>query len=149
MHIHIHTILHYVRHLGGLRLVGTLLLMLLVGLLQFASPEPATAPRPARTDNGHIATERFLYGITGSMRSESAPRDVRGTSVPAASGAAPALSVTDPTDPIPPVALYTEGHISVFSRLRPGLFRVPRMNRTPKPKSVYRNVARAPGISFS
>jgi hypothetical protein len=41
--------------------------------------------------------------------------------------------------------MNTKAHTGVFYRLEAGIVMVPRMNRTPKPKSVYRSSARSPG----
>ncbi len=120
--MHIHLFIHYVRLLGSTRFLGTMLLMLLFSLLQLDIAKTALAMPTAKANQEHIATGFFHHGGTVSTRGES------------------------PTPSDPPVALNKNTYTNVFSRLKPGIIMVPRMNRTPKPKSVYRLLARAPGI---
>ena len=126
MHIHIHLLIHYVRHarlLGGyMRYLSTLLLMLLFSLLQFVVAEPASALLTAKASHGPVTADLFYHTSTANADGEC-----RMVLVPSA-------------------ALEDDAYINVFSRLKPGIVMVPRMNRTPKPKSVYRIFARAPGI---
>ena len=124
MHFHIHVLIHYLRHarlLGGyLRYLGTLLLVLLSGLFQFVIAEPAPALLTAKANDGSAAG---LFYHTSTANADGECRMV----------------------PVPSAALEDDTYRNVFSRLKSGIVMVPRMNRTPKPKSVYRIFARAPG----
>ncbi|HUJ18212.1 MAG TPA: hypothetical protein VL197_09510 [Nitrospirota bacterium] len=122
--------------MGSTRFLGTTLLMLLFSLLQLVSAKPAPAMLEAKDDR-HITIDFSFYGSMVSIRGESDPdTDTKYRGL-------------DRTDPLPPVAINKDTHTSVFYRLKPGIFLVPRMNRTPKPKSVYRLFARAPGEGIS
>ncbi len=127
MHIHIYSLIHYVRHarlLGtSLRFLGMMLLMLLISLYQLVSAKPASAMP---------ATEE-IRRFTLCLSYHDGAANIRGRSGPV-------------TDPVPPDALNENTCTSAFQRLKPRIFVVPRMNRTPKPKSVYRCFTRAPGI---
>ncbi len=133
MHIHIHLLIHYARLLGGnMRALGTMLLMLLFSLLQLVSAKPASAALTAE-ENRHY-TIGFRNEGAVSMRAESDPATglrYRGA------------DRTAPTD-----AMNTSNCTSVFYRLKPRIAMVPRMNRVPRPKSVYRSFARAPGADL-
>ncbi len=130
MHIHLHALIHYARLLGNVRFLGTMLLMLLIGAFQLDGMETASAMHAAKANHN----SRML-----SLQGDS-PVPIDGWS-----SGGPAVSKPAGTDPISPVALNTNAHASVFYRLKPGIFMIPRMNRTPKPKSVYRLFVRAPG----
>jgi len=130
MHIHIHTLVHYARLLGNMRFLGTMLLMLLIGQLQPDSTKTASAMGMARATH-HDRSVSMPEG-------PSVPGDWRDTGVPSAGKSAEA-------GPVPPDAMNTNAHPSVFHRPETGIVMVPRMNRTPKPKSVYRSSARSPG----
>jgi hypothetical protein len=127
MHIHIYSLIHYVRHarlLGSsLRYVGMMLFMLLISLLQLASAKPASATLAAEENR------RFAIGFSY----HDSASNIRGRS-------------GSITDPVPPDALNKNTYTSVFNRLKPRIVMIPRMNRTPKPKSVYRCFTRAPGM---
>jgi len=120
MHIHIHALIHYIRHarLFGsyLRFLGALLFMLLFSLLQLVSAKPTS-----------VAVTAGEFSFDGSAA------NFRGNDDPAA-------------DPIFPDVMPTQVQANVFHRLQPGIVMIPRMNRTPKPKSVYRYFTRAPGL---
>ncbi len=136
MHIHIHSLIYYVRHarqLGSsMRFLGAMLLMLLLGLLQFASARPASSVLTAK-DNHQFSINSFRRDSTVS---------IRGMSDPAMD---PRCRRVDRTDPPPPDAINKNSYTSLFYQLKPGIVMVPRMNRTPKPKSIYRCFTRAPG----
>ena len=140
MHIHIHALIHYARHVrllgSNLRFLGALLLMLLFGLLQLVTAKPASAVLEEEQKH-HITIDFFCHGSTVSIRGES----VLATN--------PRYCGLHRTDPVPPDAINKNTHTSVFNRLLPGIVMIPRMNRTPKPKSVYRLFARAPGVGIS
>jgi hypothetical protein len=136
MHIHIHALVHYARLLGSMRFLGTMLLMLLFNLLQLDSAKPASA-MPTTKDNHHTTIDCFYHGSTVSIRGESDP------------ATDPGYRREDRMGSAFPDAINTNAHSSVFYRLMPGIVMIPRMNRTPKPKSVYRLFARAPGEGIS
>ncbi len=115
--------MHFIRLLGTMRFFGTMLLMLLISQLQFDGEKTALAGGMAKA---HHQVARV---------------------VPAASAALAGLA--DRTDPVPPAAVIPGAHTSVFHRLKPEIFMIPRMNRTPKPKSVHRTFARSPGAQIS
>jgi hypothetical protein len=131
MHIHIHALIHYARLLGNIRFLGTMLLMLVISMLQLDTTK--TASLTGMTKAAH-------HDRTVRIPGDSSVRGYgRGAGVPSVWKSAE-------TDPVPPAAINKNAHTSVFHRLEAGLVMVPRMNRTPKPKSVYRNFARAPGL---
>jgi hypothetical protein len=131
MHIHIHVLVQYARLVGNMRFLGTMLLMLLIGLLQLDSTRKASVIRMANA---------IYHDHTVSRGGDSSvPGDWRDARVPAVWKSAE-------TDPVPPVEMNKKAHTSVFYRLEAGIVLVPRMNRTPKPKSVYRSFARSPGL---
>jgi hypothetical protein len=107
--------------------------MLLFSLLQLVIAEPVSAMLTAK-ENHHFTIDFFRHDSTVSIRGRSDP------------AMDPGYSRVDRTDPVPPDAINKNTYASVFSRLKPGIVMIPRMNRTPKPKSVYRLFARAPGI---
>ncbi len=111
--------MHFIRLLGSMRFLGTMLLMLWVSQFQLDGGKTAAA---AGMDKAHQLAVR---------------------AVPAASAALEGFA--DRTDPAPPAAVMSSVHTSVFHRLKPGIVMVPRMNRVPKPKSVHRSFARSPG----
>ncbi len=115
-----------------MRFLGAMLLMLLLGLLQLVSARPASSLLTAKED--HRATIDFFCHVSAV--------NILGTFDPAMD---PRFCGQDRTDPGPPDAMNENTYASVFHRLKPGIVLVPRMNRTPKPKSVYRFFARAPG----
>ncbi len=128
MHIHIHTLIHFARLLGSMRFVGTMVLMLFFSQIQLVSISSAQAMPAAK--EGRLDCGADLQ------------RDLSSPDVPKA-------AKSPGTDRIPPAALYTNAHRSVYYRLKPGIVMIPRMNRTPKPKSVYRLFVRAPGEGIS
>ncbi len=107
---------------SSLRYLGMLLLMLLISLFQLVSAKPASATLAAEESC------RFTLGFSY----HDGVLNIRGRTGPFA-------------DPISPDALNKNTYSSVFHRLKPRIVMIPRMNRTPKPKSVYRCVTRAPG----
>ncbi len=150
MHIHIHALIHFVRllhyarlahytrlahyaRLSSMRFFGSMLLMLMFSMLQFVDVSPASAAQREK-ESRYSATEFFSCigqaGLWGEFDPAGDPRygGVKGTA------------------PVPPDAVETKAQTSVFYRLKPRIVMVPRMNRTPKPKSVYRYFTRAPGI---
>jgi hypothetical protein len=128
MHIHIYSLIHYARHarmLGSsLRFIGMMLLMLLISLLTIGNAKPASKSLETEDIRGH--TFGLSYHDCGSK-------------ICGRSGSV--------TDPVSPDVLTEKPYTSIYYRLKPGIIMVPRMNRTPKPKSVYRSFARAPGIA--
>ncbi len=136
MHIHIHLLIHYARHarlLGGnMRALGTMLLMLLFSLLQLVSAKPASAALTAEENRPYTIGFRNEGAVSMSAESDLTPGlRYRGA------------DRTAPTD-----AMNTSSCTSVFYRLKPRIVMVPRMNRVPRPKSVYRSFARAPGADL-
>jgi hypothetical protein len=131
MHIHIHMLIHSIRHARLMgwnpRFFGTMLFMLLFSMFSLATAEPSSA----LTAGGE--SHRCAVGISCSDSIVSL----------AAPGAA--SREVDRADPQQPHALDTTAHAGVYSRLKPRIVMIPRMNRVPKPKSVYRLFARAPG----
>ena len=131
MHIHIHLLIHSIRHarlMGwNLRFFGTMLLMLLFSMLSLVTAEPSSA----LTAGGE--RHRCTVGISCSD-------SIVSLATPGA-----ASREVDRADPRQPHALDTNVHAGVYSRLNPRIVMIPRMNRVPKPKSVYRLFARAPG----
>jgi hypothetical protein len=127
MHIHIHSLIFYARHarlLGGyMRFLGMTLFMLLFSLFQLVGIKPASAMVSAK-ENHSLTIGAFCRDSTVSRCGRSDPA----------------------TDPAGPDAINKNDYTSVYHRLKPGIVMVPRMNRTPKPKSVYRCFTRAPGI---
>ena len=152
MHIHIHALIHYLRllhyarlahytrlahyaRLSSMRFLGTMLLMLLFSMLQFVGVNPASAAQ--RAQETRFSATDFLRSIgqTGMWGEFDLPAD-------------PRYGGVNGTEPPPPVAIVTKAQTSVFSRLKPRIVMIPRMNRTPKPKSVYRLFTRAPGSNI-
>jgi hypothetical protein len=131
MHIHIHMLIHSIRHarlMGwNLRFFGSMLLMLLFSMLSLATAEPSSA----LTTVGE--SHRCAVGIS---RSDGI------VSLTAAGAASRELNRANPRQLH---VLNTNAHTGVYSRLKPRIVMRPRMNRVPKPKSVYRLFARAPG----
>ncbi len=129
MHIHIHSLIHYARHarlLGSsFRFFSMMLIMLLISLLQLANAKPAS--------NTLAAEEIHRYTIGISCHDGAA-------NIRCKSGVA--------FDPVSPDVLSGNTYTGVYHRLKPGIVMVPRMNRTPKPKSVYRCFTRAPGMDI-
>ncbi len=124
MHIHhLHALMHFIRLLGTMRLFGTVLLMLWISQIQFDGGKTALAGGMAKAQQQAVLV------------------------APAASSALAGLA--DRADPVPPPAVIPSAHTSVFHRLMPEIFMIPRMNRTPKPKSVHRTFARSPGAQIS
>ncbi len=127
-HFHIHALIHYIRHarmIGSyLRFTGMMLLTLVLGLLQFDSFGAVSLAS---------AKERESRCFTACSVGHDAATTQRTTADPA-------------KHPVSPHALHQSTYSGVFHRLRPRIMMIPRMNRTPKPKSVYRNFARAPGV---
>ncbi len=110
---------------GYLRWLGIMLFTLLLGLFQVDGFGAVSAAKESQ-DRCFIACS-VRYNATAS---------VNGTSGHA-------------TQRVCPHALPQNTHTGVFHRLKPRIVMIPRMNRTPKPKSVYRCFARAPGeLSF-
>jgi hypothetical protein len=131
MHISIHMLFHFIRHsrlMGwNMRFFGTMLLMLVLGMLQLVTTAPAFAMVGAK-DSPRCSISTFSgYSIIS----------------PIAPGAA--FCGLDRADHRLSFALNANGHAGVYSRLKPRIVMIPRMNRVPKPKSVYRLFARAPG----
>lgn len=150
MHSHIHALIYFVRllhyarlahytrlahyaRLGSMRFLGTMLLMLLFSMLQFVGIKPASAALMAK-ESRYSSADFIRYIGQAGMWGELDP------------AADPRYGGVKVTDPVPPDAITTKAQTSVFYRLKPGIVMVPRMNRTPKPKSVYRCFTRAPGI---
>ncbi len=117
--------------LGSLRFLVTLLFMLF-GLLGLDGAGPAPDVFDAQ-ESSCITIGRSSQESTSGIRGESARV------------ADPGYDGTDGTDPASAAALPASSHQGVYDRLRPGIVMIPRINRTPKPKSVYRLYARAPG----
>ncbi len=129
MHIHIYALIHYARHarlLGSsYRFFSMMLLMLLISLLQLVNAKPASGTAAAEE------IRRYTAGLSYHDRS---------TNIQGISGMV--------TDPASPDALNRNTYTSAYHRLKPRIVMVPRMNRTPKPKSVYRCFTRAPGLGI-
>ncbi len=141
MHFHlpIHVFLHYLRHarlLGiNMRFAGSMLFMLLFSLLQFVIDTPASAMFESfdSREKRQCTICVLRDGSTTALRGETASSgdaDLRGM---------------NRTNTFPPCAIAENTHSSVFRRLQPGIFLIPRKDRVPKPKSVYRLSTRAPG----
>ncbi len=114
--------MHFIRLLGTMRFVGTMVLMLFFSQIQLVGIRPAMAvpaAKEGRLDRG--------AGMQGDWSSPGVPKEAKS----------------------PSAALNMNAHRSVYYRLEPGIVMIPRMNRTPKPKSVYRLFARAPGEGIS
>ncbi len=111
--------MHFIRLLGTMRFLGTMLLMLWISQLQL--------------DGGKTPADGSAKSHQQLLRT-----------LPA-SGLAALTNLTDRPDPVPPAAAIPGAHTSVFHRLQPGIVMIPRMNRVPKPKSVHRSFARSPG----
>ncbi len=133
MHIfHIHALIHHARLLvGSMRFLGTMLFMLF-GLLGLDGAGTAPDVFDAQESSCITVGRSFQESMSG-LRGESSR------------AADPGYDGTDGKDPAPATALPARPHQGVYDRLRPGIVLIPRMNRTPKPKSVYRLYARAPG----
>ncbi len=131
IHFHIHALIHYIRHarmIGSyLRWLGVMLFTLLLGLLlQLVGIEQASAAFSAK-DSREFTTGSFSLVSAAGVPGKTALSAHR----------------------VSPLALQQNTHTGVFHRLKPRLVMIPRMNRTPKPKSVYRCFTRAPGeLSF-
>ncbi len=139
MHIHIHSLIYYARHarlLGGsLRYLAAMLLVLFSGLLDFdfVSAKPASAVRNAKESSRFTVDFFCRCSAINILGASELTMD-------------PGYCGIDRTDHAPPDATNRTTHASLFCRFRPGIVAVPRMNRIPKPKSVYRCFTRAPGI---
>jgi hypothetical protein len=156
--------------MGSTRFLGTMLLMLLFSLLQLVIAEPASATLTAK-EKHHFTGGFFLRDSTVSIRggadpatgqrysrvdrTDPVPPDAMNSGVsafPAACcGASERIrlcSYLKNRDSLRLAAgnFNKNTYTSVFYRLKPGIVMVPRMNRPPKPKSVYRCFTRAPGI---
>ncbi len=128
-HFHILTLIHYVRHariVGSyLRYLGMMLLTLLFSLFFQLGAVPVS-------DAFAASDKDSLEFVAGSF-SLSSVSWTAGLSDPAA-------------HPAPLDAIQQQNtNLGVFHRLKPRIVMIPRMNRTPKPKSVYRCFTRAPG----
>ncbi len=124
IHFHIHALIHYIRHarmIGSyLRFLGMMLFALLLGLFQV---------------DGFGETSLASVRESESRCFAVVVRHDAGTS-----------AVSDlSTHTGAPYALHQNTYTGVFHRLKPRIVMIPRMNRTPKPKSVYRCFTRAPG----
>ncbi len=108
-----------------LRFIGMMLLTLVLGLLQF---------------------DGFGEVSLASAAKERESRCFTACSVGAGAAATMGMTADPAKHPVSPHALHQNKYSGVFHRLQPGIVMIPRMNRTPKPKSVFRNFARAPGI---
>ncbi len=105
-----------------LRYLGMMLLMLVLGsFLQLLSMEPSSDAFAAGCHDIRIASVHHGDALNRSANSDPAANHFSSH------------------------ALHQNTSSSVFHRPQPGIFMIPRMNRVPKPKSVYRNFARAPG----
>ncbi len=128
-HFHIHALIHYIRHarlIGSyVRSLGLMLFMLLFSLLGMTGIGTESS-----RDDGEWS-RRHGAGIISAWSS------------PAATAA---WDRADRETPVSAPAVAEDASTGVFHRLSPKIIMVPRMNRVPKPKSVYRNFARAPGI---
>ncbi len=111
-----------------MRFVGTMVLTLFFSQLQLVSINSALAMPAAK--EGQL--DRGV-GMPGDLSSPDVPQAAKSPG----------------TERVPPAVMNTNAHRSVFSRLKPRIVMIPRMNRTPKPKSVYRLFARAPGEGIS
>ncbi len=120
-----------------MRFLGTMLLMLLFSLFQLVSAKPASATLTAK-ESRHFTIDFF-------SRDSAVSISIRGESDPATN---PRYYGVDRMAQARPDAMNKSTYTSVFYRLNPGIVIVPRMNRVPKPKSVYRSFARAPGADF-
>ncbi len=135
MHIHhLHMLIQHARLLAGnMRLPGAMLLMLLFGL-------------PGLDGAG---TARDLLEVKGARPAAVGHSSCLTAGELAASDSAltPLFRRADRAYPASPAVLIGAAQRSTFNRLEPGIVMVPRMSRIPKPKSVYRVVARAPGVT--
>jgi hypothetical protein len=133
MHIHLHHLIHYIRHarlIGAyLRFLGSVALMLLFSLLQPAGAGPACA----------LEAQEEGRRFTSDVVSHSSFVELEGKS-----GRTAELTSSTKTSSKSFVFLQSQ-QSGVFDRLKPRIVMIPRMNRTPKPKSVYRCFTRAPG----
>jgi hypothetical protein len=135
MHIHLiihiaRLILHHAKTAGNVRFLGTMLLLLLFSCFEVAGAARTVVPGTTEGERGR----------------ESSLRDTgRDDEAPAVSKWRITENRIDLAHGESPAALRKNAHRSVVSRLSPGIVLIPRMNRTPKPKSVYRLYARAPG----
>ncbi len=125
IHFHIHALIHYIRHarmIGSyVRFLGMMLFALLLGLFQvdgFGETSVASA----------LENESRCFAVV-TVRHDAG-----------ASAVSDLFTHTGST-----YALHQNSYTGVFHRLKPRIVMIPRMNRTPKPKSVYRCFTRAPG----
>ncbi len=134
MHIHhLHMILFHARLVAGnLRFLAAILFLLLSGV-------PGGDGARTALD---LLEAKHNHAVPAGASCSCCTADGR-----AASGAVVAAPYPGaiPAYPGAPDMVATESHTSAFDRLQPGIVLLPRMHRTPKPKSVYRVLARAPG----
>ncbi len=134
---HARWIIHSVRHarLAGwsMRFIGTMLLMLLFSVLQgvVEMPAPALAAEESRSFSGSLYRDDGPSCLQAESATDAHRRSLR----------------ADRTGSLSPHALPAVAHTGVFYRLQPGIYLIPRKDRLPKPKSVYRISARAPGVN--
>ncbi len=121
IHIHIHSLLSYLRLIASMRFAGTMLLMLVLGQLQFAGINP----------------------VSDAFMPKAGQQDVKELS------ASETAAAQDRTDTVRADVPYECTYANIFHYPQPGIVVVPRMNRTPKPKSVYRCSIRAPSLEIS
>ncbi len=128
-HFHIHALIHYIRHarmIGSyLRFIGMMLLTLVLGLLQF---------------------DGFGEVSLASAAQKHENRCFSACSVDHDAAAIMCVTADPAKHPASQQALHQNAWSGAVHRLKPRIMVIPRMNRTPKPKSVYRNFARAPGV---
>ncbi len=134
MHIHhIHALIQYARLLAGsLRFFGAIAFMLLFSLLELAGAASASALPEMQSDRRITLAAGRAGGAENVLAAPDPFADKKYAGVKQAC-------------PAPPDAIGQGSHTCVYERLQPGIVLIPRMNRTPKPKSVYRLFARAPG----
>ncbi len=116
----------------SMRFINTMLLMLVLSLFQFVFDAPASAMSEAKEKRQCLATvvcckHTVVIGDAfGSFPGGAGQGAARSGHAPVSTG------VPNSTG-------------SVVARLQPGIFLIPRKDRVPKPKSVYRLFTRAPG----
>ncbi len=114
--------MHFIRLLGTMRFAATMALMLFFSQIQLVGIKPAQDVPAAQEDSLNRGSD-----LQGDLSSPGVPKEAKSF----------------------PHALHTNAQRSVYYRLKPRIVMIPRMNRTPKPKSVYRLFARAPGEDIS
>ncbi len=105
-----------------MRFIGTMVLMLFFSQIQLVGIKPVQTVPAVQEDSLNRGSD-----LKSDLYSPGVPKEAKSS----------------------PAALNTNAQRSVYYRLKPGIVMIPRMNRTPKPKSVYRLFARAPGEGIS